>query len=224
MKLYYHPVSTTSRMIMLFAAEEGVDLDMQVVDLMSGEHLQDAYAAINPNRLVPVLEDGDLVLTESAAILRYLGDKTGSPAYPAELKARARVHERMDWLNSNLYRDLGYGLIYPQVFPHHRRSDDAVQAATLAWAAEKSRSWLEILDRHLIGADAAYLCGERITLADYFGAPMLTLGEVIRCDYSPYPNLTRWIATMKALPGWPGVNEVFDGFVASVKDTPFTAL
>ena len=117
MKVYYHPVSTTSRMIMLFAAEEGVELEFQVVDLFTGEHLKDAYAAINPNRLVPVLEDGDFRLTESSAILKYLADKVGSPAYPKDLQKRARVNERMDWLNSNLYRDFGYGLIYPQIFP-----------------------------------------------------------------------------------------------------------
>ena len=59
MKLYYHPVSTTSRPIMLFAAVNEIVLDFKVVDLFTGEHLQPAYAVINPNRLVPVLEDGD---------------------------------------------------------------------------------------------------------------------------------------------------------------------
>ena len=61
MKLYHHPISTTSRTIMLFAAESGIALDMQVVDLFTGEHMQPAYAGINPNRLVPTLEDGGFV-------------------------------------------------------------------------------------------------------------------------------------------------------------------
>jgi len=91
MKLYYHPASTVSRMVMLFAAEEGIALDYEVVDLMSGAHHQPAYKAVNPNALVPVLDDDGFVLTESAAILRYLAGKTGSRAYPADLKARARV-------------------------------------------------------------------------------------------------------------------------------------
>ena len=76
MKLYYHPVSTTSRPIMLFAAEAGIDLEYQVVDLMTGEHMGDAYAAINPNKQVPVLEDGNFRMTESSAILKYLAEKT----------------------------------------------------------------------------------------------------------------------------------------------------
>ncbi len=70
MKLYFHPVSTVSRPVMLFASDNGIALDTQVVDLTKGEHLQDAYGAINPSRLVPVLKDGDFRLTESSAILK----------------------------------------------------------------------------------------------------------------------------------------------------------
>ena len=56
MKLYYHPVSTTSRPVVLFATESGIDLDYQIVDLFNGEQYQPEYAAINPSRQVPVLE------------------------------------------------------------------------------------------------------------------------------------------------------------------------
>ena len=69
MKLYCHPASTTSRPVMLFAAENGIALEQQIVDLFTGEHYQQPFEAINPNHLVPVLEDGDLRLTESSAIL-----------------------------------------------------------------------------------------------------------------------------------------------------------
>ena len=87
MKLYYHPVSTVSRPIVLFAADNGIPLDYQVVDLMTGEHMKPPYRAINPSRLVPVLEDGDFRLTESSAILKYLADKFDSPAYPKDLRS-----------------------------------------------------------------------------------------------------------------------------------------
>ena len=95
MKLYYHPISTTCRPIMLFAAEAGIALDYEFVDLFTGAHYKPEYEAINPSKQVPVLEDGDLVLTESSAILKYVADKVGSPAYPKDLKARARVNEVM---------------------------------------------------------------------------------------------------------------------------------
>ena len=69
MKLYMHPVSMTSRPVRLFIAENGIDVEEVVVDLMKGEHVQPAFTAINPCQLEPLLEDGDMRLTESARIL-----------------------------------------------------------------------------------------------------------------------------------------------------------
>ena len=182
MKLYYHPASTTSRTIMMFAAQDGIALDYQLVDIFSGEHMQPDFAAVNPSRMVPVLEDGDFRLTECSAILKYLADKTGSAAYPKDLRERARVNEMMDWFNANLSRDFNYGLVYSQAFPHHKRPSDDVQAGTIAWANERARGWLAILDRDLIGPDKRFLCGTSITLADYLGAEMVGAGDLIRCD------------------------------------------
>lgn len=224
MKLYFHPASTTSRIVQMFAMDQGIDLDYQVVDLFTGEQLKPEYASINPNCLVPVLEDGDFRLTESSAIVKYLADKTDSPAYPKDLKQRARVNEMMDWFNSNIYKDFGYGVIYPQTFPHHKRSSEAVQAGTLEWGKQKTQSWLKILDEKLIGPDKKFLCGDSITLADYMGAEMIALGGVVGCNYAPYPNIQRWLGNMKALKHWPKVHEAIEGFAASLKDKPFVAV
>ncbi len=224
MKLYMHPVSMTSRPVRLFIAESGIDVDEQEVDLMTGEHHQEPFISINPNRLVPVLDDGDLRLTESSAIIKYLADKIDSPAYPKDLKQRAKVNEMMDWFNTNFYRDYGYGTIYPQIFPHHRRPTDEVQNATIAWSKERAQGWLQILNDHWLGPDKAYLCGDQITIADYFGVGLLTLGEVVRCDFSAYPNIDRWLGNMKQLSSWPQVNEALYGLAEAVKDQEFVAL
>lgn len=221
MKIYYHPASTTSRPLMLFAAEAGIAIDFQVVDLFTGEHMQAPYEQINPNRLVPVLEDGDFRLTESSAILKYLAEKAGSPAYPKDLRARARVNEMMDWVNTQLCRDLAYGLVYPQMFPHHKRPSDEVQAATLAWGKERAQAWMKVLDQKLIGPNNAYLCGNEISIADYYAAAFVALAEAIRSDLSVYPNVKRWLGNMKALKNWNKVNEVFDGYAASMKEVAF---
>ena len=224
MKLYYHPVSTTSRPIMLLAADESIALDYEVVDLFTGAHMQPSYTAINPSQQVPLLEDGDFRLTESSAILKYLAEKTGSATYPQDLRQKARVNELMDWFNTGLYRELGYGAIYPQTLPSYKREDAIVQAAHLAWGCEKARRWLTILDRDIIGSNS-YLCGNQLTIADYLGIGMITLGEVPRFDYAPWKNLSRWIATMKARPTWGKVNEGFYAyFVAPYKDAPFVTL
>jgi len=224
MKLYMHPVSMTSRPVRLFIAESGIDVDEQVVDLFTGEHYKEPYASLNPNRMVPMLEDGDLRLTESSAILKYLADKVGSPAYPKDLKQRAKVNEMMDWLNTNFYREYAYNLIYPQLFPHMKRPNEDVQKATLEWGKERAKGWLQILNDHWIGPKNQYLCGNQITIADYLGAAFVTLGEIVRCDFSPYPNVQRWLGNMKKLKTWPKVNEVFEGYKASVKDQAFAAL
>lgn len=223
MKLYMHPVSMTSRPIRLFAQENGIALEEQVVDLMTGEHVQAPYAALNPFKMVPMLEDGDLRLTECSAILKYLADKIDSPAYPKDLKKRAKVNEAMDWFNTNFYKDYGYGFCYPQLFPHHQRRSDEAQAATVEWGQEKSRGWLQLFNDSLLG-DKKYVCGDDITIADYLGVCLLTLGELTRCDFSGYPNVQRWLNTMKELKSWGPVNEVLYGFAASIKDQQFTTI
>jgi glutathione S-transferase len=223
MKIYYHPASTTSRPIMLFAAESGANVDFELVDLFSGAQYKDEFLTINPSHMVPVLEDGDFRLTESSTILKYLADSIDSPAYPKPLRQRARVNERMDWINTQMSRDFTYGFVYPQVLPMFKRDDPAVQAATLAWGRDRARGWMKVMDGHVLGANR-YLCGDAITIADYFAAPFIALGDVIRCDYAAYPNVKRWLGTMKALPSWRKANEAIDGYAASLKDASFETL
>jgi glutathione S-transferase len=220
MKIYYHPVSTTSRPLMLYAQENGLDVEFKMIDLMKGEHYQPEYVAINPNRLVPVLEDGDFRLTESSAILKYLADKTGSPAYPKDLKQRAKVNEMMDWINTQLCRDFAYGVVYPQIFPTHKRPTDEQHKGTITWNQERAKNWFKVLD-HDILAKRKYLCGDQMTIADYYGAAFVSLAEFIRCDLKQYPNINRWYESMKKLKSWNKVHEIFYGFAGSMKNVPF---
>ena len=149
MKLYMHPVSMTSRPVRLFIAENKIPVDEVTVDLFTGEHYQPPYTAMNPNNLVPMIEDGDLRLTESSAILKYLADKIGSPAYPKDLKQRAKVNEMMDWLNTNFYRDWAYNLAYPQLFPNQKRRSDEAQAATIELGQQNAKQLAESPQRPL---------------------------------------------------------------------------
>ena len=221
MKLYADPISTTSRPILLLAAESGADVELQFIDLFKGENYAPAYTAINPNQCVPVLEDGDFRLYESSAILKYVAEKMNSPTYPKDLKKRAKVNEMMDWFNTGFYRDMGYSFVYPQLLPNHKRANEVVQRGTIEWGRDKGKHWLNILDKDLIGPDKKFLCGNEITIADYFGACLLTAGEVSRCDFAPWPNVARWLKNVKALPSWGKVNEAFyQRFVGAFKDAP----
>ena len=91
MKLYAHPASTTSRPIMMFCAEQGIEVENVTIDLFSGAHKEAPYLAVNPNGMIPAIDDEGFILSESSAILKYLADKIESPTYPKEARARARV-------------------------------------------------------------------------------------------------------------------------------------
>ncbi len=222
MKLYYHPISTTSRPVLMAAREMGIDLTVQVVDLMTGEHHGDDYIKINPNRLVPTLDDDGFILTESSAILKYLADKVGSPLYPKDLKARARVNEVMDWFNTNFYRDYGYNLVYPQIYPHHKRPSDDLTAGTVKWGAEKVQFSLGILNDHML--KDGFVAGSDMSIADIFGAQLLSLGEIIRLDFSKFPKVAAWLDKMRARDSWKEVNSVHDDFGKSLAAQSFVAL
>ena len=134
---------------------------------------------------MPVLEDGDFRLTESSAILKYLADKTRSPAYPADLRQRARINERMDWFNTGFYRDFSYGFVYPQIFPFMRgpttrcRPARSPGARRRRWAG--SRSWTT----DLIGPRNEYLVRRRRSRSPTIWASMMVLGgEAIDCNFA----------------------------------------
>jgi glutathione S-transferase len=222
-KLYMHPASTASRPVRLYIAEKKIAVTEQVVDILSGEHYKDEYTSINPSRQVPTLEDDGFRMTESSAILKYLASKFEHPEYPRDLKQRARVDEVMDWFNTQFYRDFGYGMLYPQVFPHHKRPTDDQHNGTIAWGKDKAATWFGVLDQHYIGSNA-YTCGDKITIADYFGACIVTAGELVGCTFEGLPNVQRWLGNVKKLSSWGAVNEVLYGFANSLKDKPFTRL
>jgi glutathione S-transferase len=223
MTLYMHPVSTASRPVRLFIAEKKIPITEKVVDLMTGEHYKDEYTAINPSRMVPTLVDGDFRLTESAAILRFLATEAKAPEYPTDSKKRAKVDEALDWFNTQFYRDFGYGLLYPQIFPHHKRPSDDQHAGTINWGKDKSKAWFAVLDKNIIGSNQ-YVTGDQITIADYFGACICTAGELIGCTFEGFPNVQRWLGNVKKLASWPSVNEVMYGFASSMKGKEFVNL
>lgn len=226
MKLYAHPVSTTSRPVLMFCQEQGVDIEVVAVDLLSGEHMGDAYKKINVNAMVPALDDDGFALTESSAILKYLADKIDSPTYPKELKARARVNEIMDWFNTNLYREVAYHMVYPQVFPSHTRATEEQTNSVVAWGLERSQAVLQVLDGnwHMLSGQGPYLTGAQITIADYLGADLLGCADLIRVNWGRYPKVERWLDTMKARPAWASVHEAIDGFAGSLAEKSFTTI
>ena len=221
-KLYYDPASTVCRPISIFLAEHDLDIERVVVTLAAGEHRADWFARVNPNRVVPVLEEDGFVLTESAAILRYLADMAGSPAYPRDLRRRARVDEALDWFNTGFYRDHGYGIVYPQILPHYR-IHQAQRGALLAWYRARTELRLQVLNNHMIGDAGTWVAGDSFSIADMFGASLVTIGEMVGFDLSHWPNVGRWLAAVAARPSWDEANAAFFGWRDAVQAQPLAA-
>jgi len=206
MKLYTFPASPVCRPVMMFIADHNLTVEQQIIDLMSGEQYKPAFAAINPNNFVPVLEDGAFRLTESSAILKYLADAANSPTYPKPPQARALVNAAMDWVNTSFYRNFGYGLIYPQVLEFMKLPDPKAQELVLAAGQKNARRFLSVMNDHMLGASNPYLCGQSLSIADYLAAGMLSMGELTGCNFSTWPNVQRWYERMQAMPNWKSAN------------------
>ncbi len=224
MKLYIHRVAVFSRPLTLFIAENNVDAEIVDVDVFAGECQQDAFAKLNRSKQIPVLDDDGFILTECSAILKYLADKVDSPTYPKDLKKRARVNEAMDWVNTGFYREYGYHLVYPQILPNHKRQTDEANRLTVESGRDNAKAWFEILDSHWLGAGNRYLCGNDVTIADYFASGPITAGELIGVRFDDFPNLARWVETMKSLPSWEPVHAPFNEFKAMLSDQTFVTL
>ena len=127
----------------------------------------------------------------------------------------------MDWFNTNFYRDYAYGFIYPQMFPHHKRQGDEVQAAHhRVGREERARTGSKMLDEHLARAEQAVPVRRR----DHHRRLFRRLpgdarrGRALRL-LSRTRTSTRWLDNMKKLKSWPKVNEVFYGSSTPVKDS-----
>jgi glutathione S-transferase len=224
MKLHVNPLAAFSRPLVLFLARGEISVEIVNVDVFGGECKGEEFARLNPSKQIPVLEDDGLVLTECSAILKYLADKAGSSAYPKDLKQRARVNEAMDWINTGFVRDYSYGFVYPQILPDHKRPTDAANRSAVEWGQGRARQWMEILNSKWLGDGIPYLCGDEISIADYFAAGPILVGELIGVDFKSYPNVARWLAKMKTLPGWKSVDYKANGLVEAMSGPEYLTL
>jgi glutathione S-transferase len=153
--------SINVRKVLWTCAELGLDVERE--DWGSGFRPPDApaFLALNPNGLVPVLVDGDVVLWESNTICRYLAGREGrEDLLPRAPAARARVEQWMDWQATDLnsaWRTAFMALVRQS--PQHQ-DPQAVQASVAAW-----NRLMALLDRQL-ARSAAFVTGPTFTLAD----------------------------------------------------------
>ncbi|XP_032253509.1 glutathione S-transferase theta-2B-like isoform X2 [Phoca vitulina] len=99
LELYLDLLSQPCRAVYIFAKKNGIPFKLCITEVLKGQLLSKEFFQINRLQKVPVLKDGDFILTESSAILIYLSSKyqTADHWYPSDLRARARVHEYLGW-------------------------------------------------------------------------------------------------------------------------------
>jgi glutathione S-transferase len=125
-----------------------------------GKTKEAAYLALNPNALVPTIDDDGFILWESNSILRYLANKQGgSPLYPADPKRRADVERWMDWQLSTMGPAITPMFLQLYRTAPEKRDHAAVEASRL-----KTAEACGILDRQLAGK--AFITGDAFTYAD----------------------------------------------------------
>ena len=154
------------------------------------------YKAMNPNSLVPVMVDGDLVLWESNAIIRYLAAKHGEGTlWPSDPATRALSDRWMDWQTTNLSVKMHaafWGLI--------RTAPDKQDATAIAASAAATEASMAILDAALAGK--AFIAADHVTMGD-----IALLAAAFRWLNLPLarqsrPHVEAWIARMMARPGY----------------------
>ena len=160
------------------------------------------YLQMNPNALVPTLQDGTLVLWESNVIVRYLLAKYGNDTlYPQDLAQRFEAERWMDWQQTTLNRAGGAAFLQLIRTPEAQRDHAAIAQSVAAMAP-----LLEQLNTYL--ADRAYLAGDHFGMADipvgcdihrWFGLPPAR---------PALPHLERWYASVAARPAARGVLEL----------------
>jgi glutathione S-transferase len=193
MKLYDFAFSPNCRKVRALAYELGISLEFVPVDLPKGAQRAPAFLAINPNGRVPVLVDGDLVLWESNAILRYLAGKAGSALVPSDVRAQAEVDRWLSWQLSHLgpaMSTVAFERIVKKVTGQGIPDENAIAAATAEF--EKLAA---ILDSALAGRE--YLAGA-LSIADFALAAHLSLAPTAGLDLGPYRHVNTWLSRVLA--------------------------
>lgn len=151
------------------------------------------FAALNPNRLVPVIDDGGFVLWESNAIVRYLADSYGRGSLAPEGRyAFARADQWMEWANSTLYGDIISTAFIALVRTPARERNTAALAA----AAKRAGERLAILDRHLVARH--FICGDVLTMADISVGGLMYRYWNLDIERPALPNVQAWYQRLSA--------------------------
>lgn len=207
MKLYDYILSPSCYKVRLMAALTGVKLELRPVDFHPGlEHRGPALLALNPAGSIPILEDGDLILTESSAILVYLAAQA-APEWLASTKPEEAARMQQ-WLSfsGRLTANLGGARLHEMLL---RPGDiGALQAQGIAALRELEAG---LVEQNLRGQ--RFLAADRPTVADIACFPYVALAPDGGVSLDPYPAIRLWSRALRSLDGFiemPGIHRLHE--------------
>ncbi|HEY5947506.1 MAG TPA: glutathione S-transferase family protein [Kofleriaceae bacterium] len=197
MELFFHHKASPFVRKPLLAIEElglGARVTERQIDFATPAAMDDYAATVNPNRRFPALRDGDLLLWESNAIVRYLAMQSDTRWLGEGAAGAARVDQWLCWELAHLGPALlGLQNLRLGFLPKPPRSEDVL--------VTDATSLLGILDREL--ADHTYVAGAAITCADLAIAADFTFRDEARLFVGDeHRNVARWFAMIRERPAW----------------------
>ena len=187
--------NTSSNVQKVMWAIEEIGLPHERIDIGGpfGKNRDPAYLAMNPNGLVPTLEEEDgFLLWESNSIVRYLAARHRATVLePADLHARARAGAWMDWQLSVLAPAITPGFVGLIRTPPEKRDYAAIEDSK-----KKTTAAMTILDEHL--AKAAFVAGDAFSYGDVPVAVMANRYRQLVPERPPLRNFERWYAAISA--------------------------
>ena len=198
MKIYWIKAQAPQRVLAL-VKHLGIEAEFVELDLMAGGLKTPEYAALNPNKKVPTLIDGDLVLWESLAIMAHLCIKSGSDMWP--VKNPAEQVEVLRWLS---WSDCHWSpAVAPFYFEHVVKATFGIgppDSASLKTCVKELVRYAKVLDGHLAGRN--FIACERLTIADFVLASMATYWRESEMPFESHLNVVRWIDNLNRIPAW----------------------
>ena len=173
------------------------------VDFFNGGARTDEFLALNEMGEVPVLEDGDTVLTQSGVIQDYISSKSGKLGGTSAAQRR----EVLRWMffdNHKLSGIAGMLRFQMNFLPEDKRNADVIAFNTMRLGAA-----LKVVDRAL--SNRSWLAGDDATIADLACCGYLYYPEPFSFDRANYPNIDRWLDAIAALPGWKAPYDLMPG-------------
>jgi glutathione S-transferase len=199
LRLHVFPPSPRSFKALVVAHHLGVDYQLVLCDLTKGDQKSASYATLNPNQRVPTLEDGDLKLWESNAIIQYLATKKPeSGLLPMDEPSRADVARWQFWESTSWDAACAI-LVYERVVKRFF-GGGAPDPLEVEKGLQRFHRAAKVLDTHLHGR--TYVCGNRLSLADFAIGADLTMAEPAQLPLEGYREIRRWAAMLADLPAW----------------------